>query len=81
MGEALKKSKVIFSRKPFPNLIGVGDFDPEAYAAHIAETLQAAKGCKLEFIYRDIYTLNGDPTRPGRAIKIARDLIEKKWNR
>lgn len=80
MGEALRGSKVIYSRKPSPNFIGVGDFVPETYAAHIAETLTLAKGCHLEIIYRDIYSLNGDRTRPGRAIKIARGLIEKQWN-
>ena len=81
MGNALRGSGVIYSRKPSPNYIGVGDFVPEAYAAHIAETLAAAKGCQLEIIHRDIYTLNGDRTRPGRAIKIIRELIEKQWNR
>ncbi len=81
MGNALRGSKVIYSRKPSPNYLGVGDFLPEAYAAHIAETLNAASGCQLEIIHRDIYTLNGDRTRPGRAIKIARELIDKQWNR
>lgn len=81
MGNVLRDSRVIYSRKPSPNYIGVGDFVPEAYAAHIAETLDAAKGCQLEIIHRDIYTLKGDRTRPGRAIKIARELIEKQWNR
>ncbi|MFA6102612.1 MAG: hypothetical protein WCV67_06075 [Victivallaceae bacterium] len=80
IGDALRGSKVIYSRKPSPNYIGVGDFVPEAYAAHIAETLNAARGCELEIIHRDIYTLNGDRTRPGRAIKIARELIEKQWH-
>jgi len=80
MGNALRGSGVIYSRKPSPNYIGVGDFIPEAYAAHIAETLAAARGCQLEIIHRDIYSLNGDRTRPGRAIKIARELIEKQWN-
>jgi len=81
MGNALRGSKVIYSRKPSPNYIGVGDFVPEAYAAHIAETLEAARGCRLEIIHRDIYSLNGDRTRAGRAIKIAREQIEKQWNR
>jgi hypothetical protein len=75
MGDALRGSNVIYSRKPFPNYIGVGDFDPQAYAAHIAETLDAARGCELEIIYRDIYALNGDRTKPGRA----RALIEERW--
>lgn len=79
MGDALRGSGVIFSRKPFPNYIGVGDFVPDDYAAHIAETLAAARGCRLEIIHRDIYTLNGDRTRAGRAIAVARRVIEEHW--
>jgi len=79
MGERLRGSQVIYSRKPSPNLIGVGDFDPEAYRAHITDTLRAARGCTLEIIHRDIYSLVGERTRAGRAIAIARQAIEDVW--
>lgn len=79
MGEALKGSNVIYSRKPRPNYIGVGQFDETAFAEHIAETLTCAVGCHLEFIFRDIYALDGDRTKPGRAVKIVRELIERNW--
>lgn len=80
MGEALRGSRVIYSRKPSPNFIGVGEkLDEEAFSAHIAKTLQAAKGCSLEFIFRDTYTLSGDASKPERAVKIVRDLIERIW--
>jgi hypothetical protein len=79
MGEALKGSNVIYSRKPRPNYIGVGQFDESAFAEHIAETLTHAAGCHLEFIFRDIYALDGDRTKPGRAVKIVRELIERNW--
>jgi len=80
MGEALRGSKVIYSRKPSPNYIGVDShFDEEAFSKHIAKTLEAAKGCELEIIFRDIYTLNGDIYRPGKAVKIVRELIDKLW--
>ncbi|NLC67650.1 MAG: hypothetical protein GX754_02450 [Clostridiaceae bacterium] len=80
MGEVLKGSNVIYSRKPSPNYIGVGsNFDKEAYAGHMANTLRAAQGCSLEFIFRDIYTVSGDRSKPGKAVKILRELIDKMW--
>lgn len=80
MGEALKGSGVIYSRKPSPNFVGVGtEFDAEAFAEHIRKTLRAARGCSAEIIFRDIYTLNGDRTKPGRAVQITRALIDEIW--
>lgn len=79
MGRELQPGNVIYSRKPSPNYIGVGSFDEEAFAGHIGRTLKAARGCKLEIIFRDVYTLCGEPERPGRAIKIARELIDRLW--
>ncbi len=81
MGSVLKDSNsIIYSRKPSPNFIGVGStFDEEMFSAHIVKTLKAAKGCHLEFIFRDVYTISGDIHKPGRAVKIVRELIEKQW--
>lgn len=77
MGQKLAAAKVIYSRKPNPIFIGVDDFNEQGYREHIKATLKAAKGCILEIIHRDIYTLNGDKTRAGKAIKIARELIRR----
>ena len=80
MGEALRGGGVIYSRKPSPNYIGVGRaLDEEAYAKHIGHTLHSAKGCALEIIHRDIYTLGGDPGKAGRAVRIIRREIERLW--
>ncbi len=80
MGNALKGGKVIYSRKPSPNFVGVdGMFDENAFARHIEKTLKAARGCTLEFIFRDIYTLSGDISKPGKAVKIAREMVENIW--
>ncbi|MFW5788087.1 MAG: hypothetical protein ACOCV3_07450, partial [Halanaerobiales bacterium] len=59
MGEVLQDADVIYSRKPSPNYIGVGEFDEAAFTEHITHTLKAAKDCSLEIIFRDIYSLNG----------------------
>ena len=80
MGEALRGSRTIFHRKPSPNFIGVGkELDEEAFAGHIRRTLEAARGCNLEFSFRDIYTLGGDRGKPRRAVQIVRQLIDKHW--
>lgn len=76
MGEKLKDSPVIYSRKPSPNFVGVPDvFDGEAFAAHIRKTARAARDCNVEIIMRDIYTLKGDRKRAKRAVDIARAVI------
>lgn len=80
MGERLRGARVIYSRKPDPTLIGLEGFDAQAFREHIAATLRAARGCQLEFIFRDIYRLNGDRHRPGQAIRITRELVEQMWN-
>jgi hypothetical protein len=80
MGQALRGGRVIYSRKPSPNYIGVGEgFDKEGFAHHIRKTLLAARGCTLEIIFRDVYTLTGDRTKPGRAVQITRRLIDELW--
>lgn len=80
MGTVLKGSNVIYSRKPSPNYIGVGrDLDEDAYTKHIEKTLRAATGCTLEIIHRDIYTLDGNPSKVKRAIELSRAAIERIW--
>lgn len=77
MGEALKGTGIVFSRKPDPNFIGLNIvLDQNAWAAHIRETLDAAKDVPVEFIIRDVYTLHGDIYKARKAVKIARQQID-----
>jgi hypothetical protein len=80
MGEALKGTGIVFSRKMDPQFIGVDvKLKEEAWAAHIKETLEAAPGVAIEFIYRDVYTVHGDLDKVKRAVKIAREVIAKNY--
>ncbi len=80
MGEALRGSQVIYSRKPSPNFIGVGTvLDEDGFRKHISKTLEAARGCTVEIIFRDVYTLSGDLSKAGRAVQITREQIERMW--
>lgn len=78
MGNVLAEQKLIFSRKPSPNFIGVPQsFDEKAFEKYMEETFKAANNCQLEIIFRDIYSLGGDISKPRRAIEIVRKLEQK----
>lgn len=76
MGERLQGSNVIYFRKPSPNYLGVGTtLDEEAVRNSIRKTLKAAKGCKLEFAQRDVYTINHDIAKARRYVDIIKEEI------
>ncbi len=78
MGEALRGTGVVFSRKPDPNLLALPKkLNEEAWAAGIRETLEAAKGVPVEFIVRDVYTVQGDLNNARRAVEVARREIDR----
>ena len=80
MGDNLRGTSIIYHRKPSPNIVGAPGFlDEAAYSEHIVETLNAAKGCKVEFSLRDIYTLGGDKGRAKRVVRLIWELIDKHW--
>lgn len=80
MGERLRGTNIIYSRKPSPHFLGVGyDFDDDEYSKYMLNTLKAAKGCNLEIIFRDVYTLSGNPAKAKRAVRLLRELIDKYW--
>ncbi len=81
MASALEGSRVIYSRKPSPNYISnSAAFLKDDFLADIRRTLKLARhGPGLEFIFRDILTLGGDRQRPGQAVRLLRQEIERTW--
>jgi hypothetical protein len=81
MAERLSGGGVIYSRKPSPNFIGIkAEFDEDAFTAYIQKTAAALKGrCRAEFIFRDIYTLHGNPAKIRKAVEITRRIAEKMY--
>ena len=78
MGEALQGTGIVFSRKPDPNYIGLDVvLNEDAWAVHIRETLEAAKGIPVEFIIRDVYNLHGDINKARKAVEIARQQADR----
>ncbi|MGQ9815791.1 MAG: hypothetical protein ACUVR3_11695 [Candidatus Roseilinea sp.] len=80
MGEALRDTQIVFSRKPDPNFLSVNTtLDETTWAAHINETLDATRGCFVEFIVRDVYTLHGNLNNARQAVEIARREIDRRF--
>ena len=78
MGEKLRGTDIVYHRKPSPNFIGVGDaLDEDAARAHIRKTIQAARGCEIEFTQRDVYTVNSDIAKVRRYVEIIREESER----
>ncbi|MGE4565366.1 MAG: hypothetical protein AB7F32_10890 [Victivallaceae bacterium] len=79
MGAVLRGTGIVLCAKPSPNFIGVSSFDEQGLYRDVAATIEAARGCALEFSFRDIYTLCGDPGRARRAVELTRRTIAEHW--
>lgn len=79
MAERLSGGRVIYSRKPSPNFIGVKKaFDEEAFRKYIRHTEELTVQCKHEYIFRDIYTLHGNMEKVRRAVQIVREETQRR---
>lgn len=76
MAEALAR-RCVFSRKPNPTLISTETFDESAIRDDLRRTLEAARGCRLEIIMKDVHTLNNAPERLPRWVQLAREEIDR----
>ena len=72
--------KCIFSRKPNPSLVCMG-FDEHAIREDLARTLRIAGKGVLEIIMKDTHTVENDPERIGRWVRIALEEVEKYMSR
>jgi len=78
MGDALRETDIVFSRKPDPNFLSVDvTLDEDVWAAHIRATLEATRDVFVEFIIRDVYTVHGNLNNARRAVEIARREINR----
>jgi len=79
MGDALRKTNIVFSRKPDPKFLGVDvSLDEESWRAHIRQTIRVTHGVFAEFIIRDVYTVHGNLNKVRRCIELARQEIGKR---
>jgi len=78
MGERLAGTDIMYLRKPSPNLIGVGvELDEDEARKHISATVEAAKGCNLEFVQRDVYQIHNTYEKVRRYVEIIRECSDK----
>ncbi|MBI3987747.1 MAG: hypothetical protein HY343_12545 [Lentisphaerae bacterium] len=75
MAEALGR-RYIFSRKPNPAHICVS-FDEPRIREDLRATLEAARGGVLEIIMKDTHTVQNDPTRITRWVRIALEEVQR----
>jgi hypothetical protein len=73
MAEALA-DKYIFCRKPSPTLVSTESWDEQAIRADVRATLEAARGCHLELVLKDVHTLANQPWRLKRWVQLAREV-------
>jgi hypothetical protein len=73
---AQMESRYIYSWKPNPAMI-VGCFDQDAIRAYIRHTLEVTRGCALEIVHKDTFTVECEPQRLTTWCRIAREEIEK----
>ncbi len=74
MAEKLGKD-VVYSRKPKPWLISGDAPDWESLRKDVDETVQAARDCNLEIIYRDVYRIHEDRPRLRKWVDLVRSRI------
>ncbi len=80
IGEVLRGTGRVLSRKPDPNFLGVDvQLKEKAWSEHIGKTLQAGRGGLIEFIIRDVYTLHGNIAKGRRAVELAKRQIDQHW--
>jgi len=73
VGARCRARGIVYSRKPSPNYLSGERFDAGALADHFARTVDAARGCSLKIVQRDIYVTHEEPDRLRRWVEIARD--------
>ena len=81
MGERLAGKKIIYSRKPRDYFyLGVqAAFDEDAFRDNIRQTVEATRGCKTEYIVRDVLSLHGTVHKVKRAVEIIREETEDSY--
>ena len=73
VGRFCAEKKLVYSRKPTPNLFMGAKYDEGAVRANLQKTVDCAQGCRLEFIQRDVYVCENDLDRFVRWVELVRE--------
>jgi hypothetical protein len=74
IAEQLRRN-CVFSRKPRPAPISGVNPDWEMLRKDVKDTLEAAKNCNLEIIFRDVYRIDNDRARLRKWVDMVRSEI------
>lgn len=74
MGKNCRERKLVYSRKMPPAFFMAKEFNEnDGLRKAIEHTVACAEGARLEFMLRDIYTLQNDPDRFRRWVELVRE--------
>ncbi len=68
--------RYVFSWKPNPAMLA-DLFDPEHVRAYLRSTLERTRGCRLEIVLKDTFTVQGDARRFVEWTRVAREEIDR----
>jgi hypothetical protein len=71
------EDRYVFSRKPSPAPLALPQMEEDAVRRTLRQTVEAARGCRLELIMKDNHTLGHNPKNAVRWVEIAREEIER----
>jgi hypothetical protein len=77
VGRFCAEKKIVYSRKPSPNLFMGEKYDEGAVRAHLQKTVDCTQGCRVEFIQRDVYVTNEAPDRFIRWVELVREAARR----
>ena len=73
----LMRGRYVMSLKPNPAIIAGESFDEDAVRRELSEKLEAAAGCNVEIILKDISTVHHEPERLWKWARLAKEAVEK----
>jgi len=73
----LMRGRYVMSLKPNPATIAGESFDEEVVGRELSEKLEAARGCNVEIVLKDISTVHREPARLWKWDRIAREIAEE----
>lgn len=74
IGDMLGK-RYVYSRKPTPAYLSGANPNWQLAEADMRKTVEATKGCNVELLFRDLYTINGERTRPRKWVEMTKSVF------
>lgn len=71
----LMRGKYVISLKPSPSCLAESSFEVEAVRRELRAKLEAARGCNVEIVLKDISTVRHEPQRLWRWTEVATELV------